>query len=95
MNQFRSTLDIDTNDKLTVSRILNKIAQCEQLNNLTMNFSSMKGVHVTLDCRIECDICRFCYDDWRRFAYDVVRPKEARDILFEGKEWISLKRLFQ
>lgn len=86
---FRSTLDIDTNDKLTLSRILNKITQCEYLVNLEMRFSANKGIHIILKCQIECEICRFCYDDFRRFAYDQTRKKQYQNILFTEKEYIK------
>lgn len=85
----KSTLDIDTNNKEVINRIIQKIKKCENLNYLISKLSFSKGVHVLLYCKIKCDICRFCYDDFRRFAFDQYRPKECQNILFDDKELLK------
>lgn len=86
---FRSTLDIDTNDKSTITHILSKITGCQQLVIIGKKLSDKKGVHIILFCNLDCDICRFVFDDQTRFSYDLQRPKYARDILFVKKECIN------
>lgn len=82
---FRSTLDIDTNDRENIQHIIYKIFYCNNLIHTELKPSDSKGFHVILWCSKECDICRLVYDDFRRFAYDQKRPKYARNILFEKK----------
>lgn len=89
MNIFNSTLDIDTNDKEKINRIIQKIMKCPSIVYLKKKDSSSKGVHIILGCKIMCDICRFCYDDFRRFAFDLHRPLWAQNILFNKKEPLS------
>jgi len=80
---FRTTLDIDTNDKEFIERAIMKIRLlCKSNKVLVFRDSSFKGVHVILACNKKCEICQFVYDDFRRFAYDRNRPYYARNILF-------------
>ena len=83
---FRSTLDIDTNDKETIKRITQKIIRCPNIFHIHKKPSSHKGYHFILRCYIKCDICRICYDDFRRYNYDMNRPEWARNILFDIEE---------
>ena len=80
---FRITLDIDTNNKEFIKRVLEKIIKsCKFLSNFNVRHSAFKGFHIVLFCERKCDICRMVYDDFRRLAYDLNRPEYARDILF-------------
>lgn len=97
---FRKTLDIDLTskwsrfkpkDKEFMLKMIYKITNCPFCSHLKINQSSFKGYHITLFCKKDCDICRLCYDDTRRLAYDLSRPKYARNILFEKKERIIIK----
>lgn len=88
---YRITLDIDTNNKDFITRILEKINKCKNLKYSYTRPSSCKGVHIILFCFIKCDICRMCYDDARRFAYDQNRPEWAKNILFDKKEIINIE----
>lgn len=85
---FRSTLDIDTNDKSVLTHILCKITGCQQLVVIGKRYSYTKGLHIILFCKIQCDICRFCFDHYVRFVFDQNRPDYARNILFAKKESI-------
>ena len=92
---YRTTLDIDTNNKEFIVRIISKIIiNCKVLSKNLIDYrikdSALKGVHITLFCNRKCDICRMCYDDFRRFAYDQNRPEWAKNILFDKKEIIEI-----
>lgn len=86
---YRSTLDIDKNDKDFINDIEIKIKRCIFLEEFEKRDSSSKGVHIIIKCSIKCDICRFVYDDFRRFAYDQQRKPEEQNILFNEKVYIK------
>lgn len=88
-----STLDIDTNDKLIIERIAQKIINCPYLIEIEIKPSHAKGVHFIIGCMVECCICRLCYDDIYRFAFDCKRPNWARNILFDKKEYVKKNEL--
>ena len=88
---FRTTLDIDSTDKDFIVYILKKIFSCKFCIDLCFYDSSFKGIHIIIFCLKKCEICRFVFDDFRRFAYDSNRPEYARNILFQEKEIIKLK----
>ena len=88
-NAFNSitTLDVDTTDKEKITHILGKIIYyCPHIVDFKFKFSSKKGIHFILFCSKKCDLCRFVFDDFRRYAYDRHRPKYAQNILFDKKE---------
>ena len=87
---YRTTLDIDTNDKEFTERMLAKIATCKHLIYLKIKESPCKGYHITILCDKECDMCRLCFDDERRFYFDSFRPEWAKNILFDKKEIIEI-----
>lgn len=89
--RFRTTLDIDTNNKDFIEHTIKKILNCKYCDELFCNDSSFKGIHIIVYCTKICEICRFVYDDFRRFAYDSNRPYYARNILFQEKEIIKLE----
>lgn len=70
--------------------MVEKISKCVFFQDLNIRPSSFKGVHIEIFCGVDCDMCRICYDDTRRFNYDMKRPYYARDILFNEKEKITL-----
>lgn len=82
-----NTIDIDTNDKETVKKILNKIIDCYWLGNLLFDFSLQKGVHIKLFCKRECELCRLAFDDNMRYSFDNDRVVESRNVLFDTKEF--------
>ena len=85
---FRTTLDIDTNNKKFIKRLKDKITLCKNFEYFEIKLSKCKGFHVILFCYIKCDICRMVYDDSKRFYYDSYRPEWARNILFDKTEEI-------
>jgi len=101
MLTFRKVLDIDLisgkyskqipKTKKDIMRMLFKIRRCPNNVRVSIKESSFKGFHVELYCKINCDICRMCYDDDKHFAYDMNRPEYARNILFDKKEKIVIK----
>ena len=80
---FRTTLDIDTNNKEFIGRILSKIIQCKHLIEYKIKESNLKGYHVILFCDKKCDVCRMCYDDQKRFNFDQNRPDYLQNVLFD------------
>jgi len=92
MKKFKCTLDIDTANKSFIKHITDKILSCKNCLEILLSYSSFKGVHIVIYCNKECEICRFVYDDFRRFAYDQNRPYYARNILFQEKEIMRLKK---
>ena len=89
MKLFRTTLDIDTNNKEIIERVFKKISKCKNLKEFYVKPSGFKGYHFILFCDKKCDVCRLCYDDSRRFAYDQNRPPFAQNILFNKIEEIE------
>lgn len=96
---FRKLLDIDFTDKWNkfkpkdkefIIRLLTKIIKCKNFLGHNFKYSSFKGCHIELFCRIDCDICRMCYDDAKHFEYDMNRPDYARNIAFASKEKIKI-----
>lgn len=96
---YRTTLDIDFTDKWNklkpkdyefIENVVNKISKCPFFVDLWLKLSAYKGVHIIIICSIKCDICRFVYDDTKRFAYDLSRPVYARNILADKKERIKI-----
>ena len=91
LKKYRTTIDIDKGDKEFIMNIWKKIILCPYCLSTEINPSSFKGYHITIFCTKRCDICRFVYDDFRRFAYDQNRLYYARNILFQDKEIMRLK----
>lgn len=88
---FKSTIDLDTNNRETLERITNKMLNCNKVFHIHIKESKCKGFHIILKCKVKCSICRLVFDDSRRFYYDQYRPEFARDILFDRDELIEMK----
>lgn len=97
---FRKVLDIDLTSKYSrlppksedeIDFMIQKIVKCPFFDDLKIKLSSHKGFHVILFCRVDCDICRICYDDEKHYAYDMNRPEYARNILFSKKERVKIE----
>lgn len=80
-----NTLDLDEIDKEELNRILTKIKLNSCCDNVTFKCSTSKGFHVFIFCKKQCDLCRFVFDDDKRFAIDSVMPLKFRDFLFTEK----------
>lgn len=87
-----NTIDIDTNNKDFITTLKLKIYRCSFLDGLTVQDSILKGVHFILHCNINCDLCRFVFDDQIRYAYDQFRKEYSRNVLFDKKEFFNGKK---
>lgn len=86
---FYSTLDIDTNNKEFNLRLTMKILRCPHIERLYVKPSNSKGIHYKIYCDVDCFICRWVFDDQKRFSYDSYRKPEFRNILFDVSEDIQ------
>lgn len=84
-----NTIDLDTNDKETVERILGKISKKSCLVSLIVEPSLQKGFHLKMMCSKHCEMCRIVFDDAVRFAYDDERPTFSRNVMFDTKEFFK------
>lgn len=82
-----NTIDLDTNEKETVNRIIEKIINCNDLIEIEISDSLQKGKHLILWCITNCEKCRLVFDDSVRYAYDQYRIKSSQDVLFDEKEF--------
>ncbi len=87
-----NTLDIDTTERERVNQIIGKIMQCPYLDDLEVEPSFQKGVHVKMWCMKECEMCRLVFDDEIRYAYDQYRPKYSQNVLFNEKKILKVKK---
>lgn len=93
--KVRNTLDLDRITKDQLQHILSKICRCPSLAYYILADSWAKGYHVTLWCLKDCDLCRFHYDDQRRYYADLTnREPHERNILWTRKSYYpSLSKL--
>jgi hypothetical protein len=82
-----NTLDLDLFSRSQMKRIVWKIFRyCKDLRCADISLSSsLNGYHVELFCNKVCDLCRFVFDDPRRYQYDLYRPRHKRNVLFRNK----------
>jgi hypothetical protein len=88
MNYF-NTLDLDNIDKETLSLTIQKILKNKCCKSLEYKDSSTKGYHIKMICDKKCDLCRFVFDDIRRYAIDLQREEKFRNVLFNEKEFFN------
>jgi len=84
-------LDLDFVDKETLGRIIYKIWGCRLCGysaNLVGVKDTLKGYHMELRCRGNCELCRLVFDDPVRYSRDLRRPVFSRDVLFDCKELV-------
>jgi hypothetical protein len=92
---FYNTLDIDwlptglytkqPCDKDTINRITAKISKCPNLlSPIEITDGHTKGYHLRFYCSIPCNDCRWI-EDPIRFAHDLHRPAEFRNVIFTKK----------
>lgn len=86
-----NTIDFDFNDKKLISKVLGKIWNCDNLFSCKCEMSQHKGCTITLNCRIDCDLCRFVFDDEIRYNIDSQRLKRHQNIVWDKKEILPLK----
>jgi len=74
-----------TCSKESVNKILNKIVRCKYCVVASKSLSSFKGWRIEMYCTKDCDLCRFQFDDIRRYKMDLERPKDCRQLLWSSK----------
>lgn len=89
-----NTLDLDKIDKEKLKHITDKIKQCKNLLSISVKDSNSKGYHAILICKIECDLCRFLFDDSKRYEIDFNKPAKFQNCMFEEKIYFRNKRGF-
>ena len=67
------------------TKIINKIVQCKYCVVASKKLSNYKGFHIEMYCTINCDLCRFQFDDIRRYEEDLNRLEVFRDLIFDIK----------
>lgn len=88
---YLNTLDLDKIDKEQLNHILNKIKQCKNCLSLLHKDSNTKGYHVRVLCGVKCDLCRFVFDDAKRYEIDFKKAPKFQNTMFEEKEFFSGK----
>lgn len=68
-----------------VNRILNKVVKCKYCVVASKSLSSFKGYHIEFYCTKKCDLCRFQFDDSRRYDMDLKRNKNCRQLIWDNK----------
>jgi hypothetical protein len=70
--------------------------KCKYLKKVeTKLSSSRKGVHITLWCKRNCELCRLIYDDLSRYSKDKNRPEYGKNVLFTKKVFMSVQELLK
>lgn len=91
-----NTIDVDTTDKEFIFSVLSKIIRMNNrflcLAKIEVAPSSLKGYHVKLYCKKQCDLCRLVFDDDIRYFYDQFREIESRNVLTQTTESFELLR---
>lgn len=91
MDDFKfNTIDFDYSDKSLISKVLIKVWNCKYLFSCFCNPSQHKGFSISLKCRVDCDLCRFVFDDETRYRIDSKRKKRHQNIIWSRKEIFKL-----
>jgi hypothetical protein len=85
--EYYNTLDLDSIDKKQLEEITKKIKKCKNCLSVQSKDSSSKGYHVSIICKIKCDICRLVFDDQKRYEIDLGRDEKFKNTTFDEKEW--------
>jgi hypothetical protein len=86
-----NTIDLDinpripNNDNHLLEKIVEKISLCEYSYFIQVLDSNSKGYHILFYCSKNCDLCRFVFDDDKRYSLDVERPEWRQNIMFDIK----------
>jgi len=79
-----NTIDLDGYTFKNAQKIVAKINALECCRKVTFKPSLHKGYHVLIFCKkSDCDLCRFVFDDTKRYEHDIERPKRTQNVLFE------------
>jgi hypothetical protein len=85
--QFYNTLDLDECTKEQLQQTETKIKSNPCCLSITHKDSSSKGYHVIIICSKQCDLCRFVFDDVKRYEIDLGREQKFQNTIFTEKEW--------
>lgn len=79
-----NTIDLDYCSWEELGRVCAKISRCPALYRIEIEDSMSKGFHLKLWCMADCDLCRFVFDDQKRYAIDFRRPTRFQNVLFDN-----------
>lgn len=89
MVPYYQNLDLDNCSKEQLDQILEKIKSNDCLLNITVKDSSSKGFHIMMICSKKCDLCRFVFDDTKRYEIDLGKDERFKNVVFDTKEWFK------
>lgn len=84
---YYNTLDLDECTKEQLQKIIQKIKSNTCCLSIKHKDSSSKGYHVSIICSKKCDLCRFVFDDMKRYEIDFGRDEKFKNTVFSEKEW--------
>lgn len=90
MRNYINTLDLDNYTKEKLDMVIEKIKKCPNYVSHKID-DSAKGYHVKFLCNKTCDICRFVFDDDKRYAIDFKKPEIFKNIMFDEKVYFEKK----
>lgn len=83
-----NTLDLDGYTWKEICRIKNRIERLPCCESVEDKPSCHKGYHIIIHCKKkDCDLCRFVFDDAKRYEHDISRPVRTRNVLFQEYEY--------
>jgi hypothetical protein len=85
--QYYQNLDLDKINKEELKTIIEKIKKNPCCLSVNFKDSSTKGYHVSIICNKKCDICRFVFDDQKRYEIDLGRDEKFKNTTFTEKEY--------
>ena len=96
INYFFNSLDLDWQipheefsplscSKELAYKIAEKISKCKYSVIISVKLSNYKGYHIEFYCTKKCDLCRFQFDDKRRYEMDLERPKDCQQLVWNIK----------
>jgi len=93
----RNTVDVDgkvfVDAEGKLRRVLGFVGRCPFSQTLRYRVSpSLNGYHVEFWCTLNCSLCRFVFDDVKRYVFDLRRPPWTRDVLWSSKVFCKLGR---
>lgn len=89
IHPYYQNIDLDKCDKQQLNQIIEKIKTNDCLLDIKVKDSSSKGYHILMICNKKCDICRFVFDDAKRYEIDLGREERFKNVIFDNKEWFK------
>lgn len=88
---YYQSIDLDETNKEQLNTIVTKIRNNVCCLKVDYKSSNSKGYHIFIMCAKHCDLCRFVFDDQRRFEKDTNREEKFRNVTFTEKEYFKGK----